>query len=478
MIVVLTDDQRWDTLRDMPAVGRLLVDRGVAFENAFVVNPLCCPSRASLLTGRYSHGTGVYRQAPPFGGFASFDDSSTLATWFDGADYETAFLGKYLDSGQIDHLAGYVPPGWDEWAAFVHADYVDYTLSVNGGLAPYGSSPEDYSTDVLADRAVTFLESVGDAPAFMVVGVAAPHAPGLPAERHRDEPVRPWTPAPSFDEEDLSDKPPWMRGLPRIDVERRVELAALHDAQLRSLLAVDEAVERLVRTQRARGRLHDTVFVFTSDNGLLLGEHRWAKKEVPYEESIRVPLVVRYDRAAPPHVEADLVLNIDLAPTLADLAGVRPHATDGVSLRPLLEGRATRWRTHFLVEHLEGANPVTTYCALRTERYLYAVYRDGFVELYDLAADPNQLANVAGHDPALEARLRIGLETLCRPEPPDTPPIGRKLRPPDVATAPDDGPPPFSLPGLGVVLGVAIVAMYRHRISLARTTVHPPRSGA
>jgi arylsulfatase A-like enzyme len=160
--------------------------------------------------------------------------------------------------------------------------------------------------------------------------------------------------------------------------------------------------------------------VFTSDNGLLWGEHSWVKKEVPYEEAIRVPLVVRADAivAGPPRTDAHLVANIDLAPTIAAAAGVPLPGADGVSLVPLLEGRAQTWRHAVLIEHLRGTNPIPTYCAVRTARYLFASYDTGERELYDLEADPFQERNLAGTVPALQDRLGTTLERLCDPRPP------------------------------------------------------------
>jgi N-acetylglucosamine-6-sulfatase len=421
VIIILTDDQRWDTLEEMPTVASAIASNGVVFSNAFVVNPLCCPSRASLLTGLYSHSTGVYRQIPPYGRLEWFDGSSTLATWMDAAGYTTGFFGKYLDGGQSQWLRGYVPPGWDRFEAFVKSAYYDYKLTVDGVIRPYGSAPPDYSTDVLAKESARFLQEA-DAPAFMMFAPAAPHEPGIPAPRHASRPVPPRQEPPSFDEADTSDKPRWLRSLPPLSDDGRRDVAELRVAQLRSLLAVDEAVANLIEIQRDRGRLADTLFVFTSDNGLLWGEHRWTKKEVPYEESIRVPLAVRYDALAVPHVEERLALNIDIAPTIARLAGISAPEMEGRDLTPLLRAKQTRWRSDFLVEHLEGANPVPTYCAVRTERALYVEYRTGEHELYDLRRDPFQLRNLAGRLPRVEEQLRARLDALCEPPPPSLEP--------------------------------------------------------
>jgi N-acetylglucosamine-6-sulfatase len=418
IVLIVTDDQRWDTLWAMPEVERLLVDPGVTFSNAFTTSPLCCPARASILTGAYPHTTGVYTQALPHGGFKAFDDSITIATVLDEAGYTTGFFGKYIDSFQADALSGYVPPGWDRFVGFVHAEYFGYGLTVDGEITRYGEEPRYYSTDVLATRAEAFVRS-SSGPIFAVYAPAAPHAPAVPAPADRDlfSDLTPWRP-PSFDEEDRLDKPGHIRGLRPLGAGRIEELDTLRRNQYRSLQAVDRAVGRLVDALADTGRLDDALIVFTSDNGLLWGEHRWLKKEVPYEEAIRVPLVVRADAIAVPHVDGHLVANIDLAPTFAEAAGVELPDVDGQSLAPLIRGELIRWRPAVLIEHVRGANPVPTFCAVRTPRYLFARYSTGEIELYDLQTDPAQLENVAYVRPVLESRLETALQGLCVPAPP------------------------------------------------------------
>ena len=157
ILLIVTDDQRWDTLWSMPEVQRSLVERGVTFSESFTTSSLCCPSRASILTGQYPHTTGVYRQALPYGGFKSFDDTTTIATVLRSGGYRTGFFGKYLDSYQSDALAGYVPPGWNRWVAFVHSEYLEYGLTIDGTVHRYGIDAEDYSTDVLAAETEAFI---------------------------------------------------------------------------------------------------------------------------------------------------------------------------------------------------------------------------------------------------------------------------------------------------------------------------------
>jgi N-acetylglucosamine-6-sulfatase len=424
VVLIVTDDQRWDTLGAMPIVQRELVERGVTFANAFVSNPLCCPSRASILTGNYSHSTGVYRQLPPFGAFQSFGDSSTLATWLHGAGYHTGLFGKYIDAYQHDALSGYVPPGWDRWVAFVHSGYYDYKLTVDGVTESHGRDPAtDYSTTVLGDAAADFVRSApSDQPVFVEFSPAAPHDPAIAEPRFertlRD--LEPWRPA-SYDEADISDKPAYMQRLPRLTDQWMSWIDGLRRRQFQTLQSVDVQVGRLLDALEETGRLRNTLIVFTSDNGLLWGEHRWVRKEVPYDEALRVPLVVRYDAAdLLPRTDEHLALNIDIAPTVADITGVEYPATEGASLMPLFADRQAPWRTDFLIEHMEGANPIPTYCGVRTQTQKFVRYVTGERELYDLANDPGELDNVASEPKHAEDVARLGqrLDELCVPAPP------------------------------------------------------------
>ncbi|HEX4941642.1 MAG TPA: sulfatase-like hydrolase/transferase, partial [Actinomycetota bacterium] len=289
-----------------------------------------------------------------------------------------------------------------------------------GSIERFGSAAEDYSTDLLASQAEDFIRST-DGPVFAVYAPPAPHAPATPSpedgELFADLP--PWRP-PSFDEPDVSDKPAHMRAMTRFGPDRTEHLDSLRINQYRTLQATDRAVGRLLAALEDTGRLEDALVIFTSDNGLLWGEHRWVKKEVPYEEAIRVPLVIRADRigSAPGRTDPHLVANIDLAPTIAAAAGVPFPGADGTSLLPLLEGQQDGWRHALLIEHMRGANPIPTYCAVRTSRYLYAVYDTGERELYDLAEDPYELRNLSTAAPRLRGRLQEVLDRLCDPPPP------------------------------------------------------------
>jgi len=422
IVVILTDDQRADGADRMPIVHARLAAHGTTFANAFVSNPLCCPSRTTLLTGRYSHSTSVWSNRPPFGGWPAFRrgaERRTIAVALRRAGYRTAFIGKYLNyyDGSV------VPPGWSDWRAFAGGwGYYGYTLNVNGRLASFGRRATDYSTDVLARMAAGFVRR-SKAPFFLVYAPAAPHQPAIPAPRHatsfpRLAPYR----SGAWLESDISDKPAYVR---RLWQPRDTRAGWFRLRQYRSLLAVDDGVGRILDALRRNGRLRDTLVIFTSDNGVEGGDHGFstARKSVPYEGSLRVPLVVRWDRLGEvPAANRRLVTNLDIAATVADAAHVR-YPTEGRTLLPLLRGGATAWRTKFLVENLRGETAqahIPTYCGLRTEHEQYSLYETGEEELYDLDSDPDELENRAGDRAfaATRAHLLDGLRDACFPLPP------------------------------------------------------------
>ena len=433
IVLVVSDDQRWDTLWAMPTVQAELVDKGVTFTNAFVVNPLCCPSRVSTLTGRYSHTTGVYTNNLPYGGFEAFtEDGDTVAAWLDSVGYRTALVGKYLNGYPEDGT--YVPPGWDRWVGLAEpqGQYYDYTLNIDGALESHGAEAVDYSTDVFSGYASSFVNSVPSGePLFLYFAPYAPHAPATPAPRHAGafaalEPFRP----PSHDEEDVSDKPEYIRAIGRLSSSEMSAIDSLRRSQYESLLSVDDAVASILDALESTGRLSSTLFLFTSDNGYLWGEHRWRGKTIAYEESIRVPFVVRYDPVLGGSTTwGGLALNIDIAPTLADAAGARKNGlVDGRRLLPLVTSGATG-RGDFLVEGLERVKegePISpSYCAVRTKSRLFVRYATGEEELYGLPSDPFELRNraYAASRQGTAAAMRDRLRVLCDPLPPGMDPF-------------------------------------------------------
>ncbi len=366
VILILTDDLDAASISHMPNLESLLAEKGTTFENAFVTDPLCCPSRATILRGQYAHNHDILSNEPPHGGFEKFRSlgrqNSTMATWVDGVGYRTIFVGKYMNG----YEGTYVPPGWDEWYA-VSGNYLSTDLNENGTINHYDPA-QDYLTDVLADRAVDYVGRPGGGapsffkphrPFFMWLGTTAPHAPADPAPRHADDLAGVSMPRPpSFDESDVSDKPAWISDNPSLSAEQAARAEGLYRNRLRSMLAVDEMIGRLVRALREGGELDNTYLVFTSDNGFHLGQHRLAAgKWTAYEEDIRVPLIVRGPGVPEGRTLEHLVLNNDLAPTFADLAGAEsPSFVDGRSLVPLLSGPPPPqedWRRAFLVEAMD-----------------------------------------------------------------------------------------------------------------------------
>ena len=434
VVVLMTDDQTIESMRVMPGVRRVLAAEGTTFTRSFTSFAVCCPSRATFLTGQYAHNHGVLSNRPPEGGYRRLDRYETLPVWLGRAGYRTMHVGKFLNRyGQ--HLGPHhVPPGWDEWHGSIDPStyrYYGYTLNENGTLVTY---PRAYSTDLYADRAIELIEdaAAADEPFFLNVGFLAPHdgAPrdaddlrGLPtpspAPRHRDRFAREPLPASvraAFNEADMSDKPASIRALRPIDARRAAVIRENYRQRLEALLAVDEAVVDIVAALREQGELDDTLVIFTSDNGYFHGEHRMpSEKMLVYEPSIRVPLVMRGPGVPRGERRGQLVTNADLSPTILAVAGATAaKPQDGRSLLPLLADRGLEWGRDLLVEGMDGYT-IVGYEALRTYRYLYARYTTGERELYDLERDPHQLTSVHA-DPryaAVRAQLARRLASLA-----------------------------------------------------------------
>lgn len=431
VILVLTDDQDLllGSLDAMPHLREHLIEKGAFFSNAFVPLSLCCPSRATILTGRYTHNLQVYTNFPPDGGFPRFRDlgreRETIGIALQRAGYRTALMGKYLNVYPDRDDRMYVPPGWSEWivpaAGNPYGQY-NYTLNENGKLVSHGKEAADYLTDVLAQKATDFVERAATdrVPFFLYLAPYASHKPCPPAPR--DAALFPGVQAPrtpSFDEADVSDKPGSVRGRPRLTDKQIRTLDNLYRRRLQSLQAVDAAIAALVATLERTGQLDNTYIIFTSDNGFHMGQHRLgAAKYTPYEEDVHVPLVVRGPGVpAGSRVDA-FVESVDLAPTIAQLARARlPVSADGRSLVPLLRAPQqppAGWRQMVFLEqyHFEdtsggGEESVleppdepegeehVTHLGLRTATYKFVEYGTGEREYYDLVNDPFELQNQA-----------------------------------------------------------------------------------
>ena len=361
IVFILTDDMSYADLAVMPHTRKLLNDQGTAFRRAYVNVSLCCPSRATILTGRYAQNTGVHRNGGTGGGYKAFvtngNEEETIGVALSAAGYRTALIGKYIN-GYPGSDRSHVPPGWSDWAAGMDDIYqqFDYKLNVNGHEEAHGHAAADYAGDVFAGKALDFIDTSVKArkPYFLYLALISPHSPAAAAPRHdKLFPDARVPRTPSFLEVDVSDKPPFYRG-PILSSAQIKVLDEAYRRRLRSLQSVDEAVAAIYARLKALGRLDDTYIVFTSDNGFRLGDHRLGiGKETGYEQDIHVPLIVRG-----PHVPAGrrtdaLVDNADLAPTFAAWAGAKPPPdVDGRSLTPLLGGRKPgKWRTSLPVAH-------------------------------------------------------------------------------------------------------------------------------
>jgi arylsulfatase A-like enzyme len=443
VLLVLDDvDLALGSLDYMPRAQALLVAAGTSFPHFVVPTPLCCPSRASFLTGRYAHNHQVLTVAPPWGGFVRAQqvgfDRETLATALQAQGYRTALLGKYFNGYPRDQKPSYVPPGWDAWLVplgFAGYGQFDYEVNDDGVVVAHGSAAKDYFGDVIARRAVEFVRDAGESgePFFLFFAPVAAHKPAIPAPRHARLFRRLRAPrTPSFDEADVSDKPPHIRVLPRLT---RADVRAIDDLyrqRVRTLQAADEAIAALVGALADGGLLDRTYVFLTSDNGFHMGQHRLRPaKASPYEEDVRVPLVVVGPGVPPARSLRHLVSGVDLAPTLAELAGAPLAAADGRSLVPLLVAApppAWAFRQVALLERLpfkisggapasltaaaralaaelnllaeeDAAAPEPGWRALRNRDWKYVEWATGDRELYDLVADPSELDNLASSAP-------------------------------------------------------------------------------
>jgi arylsulfatase A-like enzyme len=410
IVFVITDDQRWDTMQYMPLTTTLIGDAGVTFTNSFVGTPLCCPNRATFLTGQYSHNTGVLDNIINTG-IRALDDTSTIATWLEQAGYRTSLIGKYFNRyGSIDLGPPYIPPGWSDWHS--HSElgssglYYNYNLFENGTTVSYGSQPQDYSTDVLAAKAVQFIESTSqNQPLLLYFTPHAPHSSGgppipAPADIGSFSSLPPLRPV-SYNEADVSDKPLWIRQLPLLTPTDDSAGDTFRIKQVESLQSVDRAVESIVDALQRTGRLDNTVIIFTSDNGMTWGEHRWLDdKWCLYEECIRAPLMIRVPGVAP-RVEDNLVSSVDLAPSIAEWAGALPtNSVDGLSLNTLLNDPTSAWRDELFVEYIGPTYPFgasSRFRAVRTTDSIYGEYDNGDREFYDLMLDSYQLNNAVNN---------------------------------------------------------------------------------
>jgi N-acetylglucosamine-6-sulfatase len=462
IVLVMADDLdvRINTLNYTPHIRALLQQQGMTFDNGLVPVSLCCPSRASLLRGQYVHNHTIYTNGPPDGGFQkAFDlglENSTIATVLQDAGYRTALMGKYLNGYPFTDSLTYIPPGWNEfYSPSSDAAYFgfNYTMNANGVLVPYGNAPEDYMTDVLSRTAVNFITRTvpGGEPFFLYVSTYAPHGPSTPAPRHTNMFTNVIAPrGPSFNELDMSDKPPLISTLPFLTPSDIQDIDERYRKRLRSMQAVDEMVAGLIDVLQSTGTLSNTYFIFTSDNGYHMGQHRFPPgKYTNYEEDLRVPFIVRGPGVPISQTSQVLVSTIDLMPTFAEIAQTQvPTYADGRSLLALLGGATPAWRQALLLEQYpfssqigddpglrngllepdeidqtwraiqqqsaactSAALPRPIYTGIRGVRYKYVEHHACDHELYDLDNDPLELTNIYSQT---NATTRIQLDAWLR----------------------------------------------------------------
>jgi N-acetylglucosamine-6-sulfatase len=412
VVFILTDDLSWNLTRFMPHVRQMQRD-GMTFTNYFVTDSLCCPSRASIFTGRYPHNHGVLTNTPPTGGFSAFRrgaESQTFATQLQAAGYRTSMIGKYLNGYELHPR--YVAPGWSNWQV-PGGGYkgFNYVLNANGRVARFGRARRAYLTDVLRRRGIDFISRAAraDGPFLLEIATIAPHRPSVPAPRDRYDFPGLQVPRDAAFDVTPADPPSWLRGRLPLSQDQLDALSREFRRRAQSVQAIDELVCQVRQLLRERGLDKNTYVVFSSDNGYHMGQRRLlAGKMTAYDTDVRVPLVVVGPGVRHGSATDALAENVDLAPTFMRFAHVRPpRSVDGQSLMPLLHGQAPDgWRDAVLIEHhhpespngdpdrqtMSSGNP-PSYEALRTADELYVEYVTGEREWYELLSDPDQLDN-------------------------------------------------------------------------------------
>lgn len=507
VVLLMTDDQRFDELASMPNTRRLLKAQGTTFTNSFVTFPLCCPSRTTFMTGQMAHNHGVGGNFPPSGyhSLSLEDQQNMLPAWFQRAGYRTSHIGKYLN-GYGDNGVLTKPPGWTDWHGTIDQTSYDYfntrirdnskttelgskvwndeIMRMSGVVSNQGlssfidlgnlsnpatlvgqilmiravndanggtfgtASRKKYLPDELSNRAVSFIRSTAKSskPFYMQFAPPAPHREDVP-EQVGYRGINPRVPvrytklvknlsaprsAPSFNEADITDKPAWFQSKFTADLQDITERGTFGHPSLKmlddyyrgrygALKAADDGIGRIIAALKKSGKLNNTLIIFTSDNGWMMGEHRIVgDKFVPYEESIKVPLILR-GPGIPKNKTVDaLVANTDLTATVLDATNITPspgRLQDGTSLIPVAKTGSSQ-RQFVPIEATRDLFILpgfpyewdTPYYGIRTDRWKYIHWneavdkgRSAEEEMYDLANDPYELNNLAGSsDPFIQ----------------------------------------------------------------------------
>ncbi len=410
IIFILIDDQRYDFLSflDHPWIKTpnidFLAENSMYFDRAYVTTSLCSPSRASIITGQYAHTHRVIDNDTPIQ-----PGTPTFPQELQKGGYHTGFVGKWHMGGNDDRPR----PGFDLWASFKgQGPYFDPEMNINGSVRSF----EGYTPDVLTDIAIDYIEerSAKSEPYFLYLSHKSIHEDFSPAPRHKGafadlEVPRP----PSFanTSDNYEGKPRWVQrqrvswhGSERdFGIQNYGSYDRFFQLYSECMLGVDESIGRITSTLQDLGTLDNTVIIYYSDNGYMMGEHGLIDKRVMYEESIRVPAFVHWPEKIPqPSRNSEFILNIDIGPTILDMAGLDPPSSmHGTSFVPLLSGDRTNWREDFVYEYFIDPNAVQTptIFGLRTKEYSYMTYHGvwDLYELYDMEQDPVQMDNLLGH---------------------------------------------------------------------------------
>jgi N-acetylglucosamine-6-sulfatase len=367
IIYILTDDQdiKLNSLHAQPKVRSLLIEQGLMFDNAYVTTPVCCPSRSSILTGKYVHNHHTYENNVHAGcnsqSWRDRNEQKTMGAYMSKAGYKTGFFGKYLNNYALANsgvTVKHIPTGWDRWYTLVgNSKFYHYSVSNQGVEEKHGSNyTQDYFTDRICDQAVKFIkDSSGDAPFFMYIATPAPHRPATPAPQYANyfsDEVAPRTPSYGFAAPDKH----WIitNGTPPLTTDTTKAVDDLYRDRIRTLVSVDDLVEAVINALKKTGVYDNTYIFYNSDHGYHLGENnQQGEKRQPYDENIRVPFIAVGPGIPKNQKTSALALNIDMAPTFIDLAGANvPEDMDGISLKSeLLEHKSEPKGYNFMIEY-------------------------------------------------------------------------------------------------------------------------------
>jgi len=406
IVFVLTDDQYPGTENAMPSLRNNITSKGLKFANMISTFPLCCPSRATILRGQYAHNTRILSNEPPLGGWEKFhrrgEDESTIATWLNGAGYQTGLFGKYMNN----YAGSGIPPGWDRWYAWDGPSMGWSSVNDQGNHHPLDPQTADSR---VKDEALRFLSHRLDhaAPVFAFVNFGAMHGPYYHAKidngKFKGERVPRTT---AFNEDNVSDKPRFVRNLPKLSRSEVSELDKDYRNGLRALRRVDRFIDDASGLLRRKGEMDNTYFIFYTDNGVNFGQHRLEHGKLePYEEDVNFPLIIRGPGIPRGVANGKLVGNHDIAPTLARMGGANiPAFVDGRSFLRLAEDPSIPWpRTAILSERKSRALVPNKWDMLRMRSKVYTRYGQGGMQYYDLAKDPLQLHNAFGESDTIYA---------------------------------------------------------------------------